>query len=396
MPDKRRTAVPANPNRTKRKDRNNSKDHLIGFQSISQEPEKSLYREADQSTAIADSIYSLIFEPIPADKMGLIKGTSNLNIEDEQDSINALKDVYRQNKALLDTIELPKKDLKSWEVMSLVNKKVFEKYPQEYYRTIAIEKDDNEQFYLKLKEQIGFDGFYWISITWLMEKCKDEDLKQLCFFAIAMLGEHCKMVTLGDSNDEYYKERMEQEVEYFEEELAGLDKKRSDYESCVNDLNDSINFCKSEIICYDTGEYNQFFQKIHSYTKFSLEHFDHHIKKYTPKTRDQKKIYKWIRSVQKLILSGFTIWKYDINEADAYENGEVPVQDMMRFIYTRDSKYPLYNICIDLEESANNNGVSTFILDNKVSDNNPQIDVPDDLKLAFHVMNFEDIYEKWK
>ena len=67
---------------------------------------------------------------------------------------------------------------------------------------------------------------------------------------------------------------------------------------------------------------------------------------------------------------------------------------MIRFVYNR-LNGDMCHAKTDVENRANECGVSCFILNSTITNKKHKTDLPEDLKQILHIMNFENIYEKW-
>lgn len=353
-----------------------------------------VYRETNQSTTIADSIHSLVLQPKHREHINLLSGSEDLTFQNESDEIQCLQDIYKSCSKILNNMALMKKTSNTYEIIDAVKKYLFEKYPSDHFRKLDI-VFNNGVYGLNIREEHSFDGFYWISITWLMEQCINDKERELCYQTIAMLQKYCNIQNIGGGYDEDYIERQKSELEYFEDEFRNMEgeKENMEYQIYVekcNELKENIDHVKNEIACYECGEYDVACKSIQLWRKLTLEQFEKNVKKHKSPT----KIHQWLIQCIELIKSGFKLHDYDIDGDDIYENGEVGIDTMVRFIYNR-LNGPLHHICNEIEDSANNCGVASMILSNPLTSKQQKCKIPEDLKLMLHVMNFEDIYEKW-
>jgi hypothetical protein len=363
--------------------RNNRKGHIV-IQSIQK---GNIHRKTDYGSPIADSIHSISFESKDYEHMQLVNGYSDLSIQDENDVIKMIQDVYSSCKDNFKDLNLCKPDLNTWQVFKLLKNHLLYLYPESNDTTLELNYI-NGNYVVNLKEQFFIDNFYWIDVNWLINECfGDKKLETLCYKTISLLQSFCSIENLGTHEDDDYISRIQCEIETWEEEI-----KETTDESYIVELLKNIEVCKDDIECYQNGDYNAKNNIIKSYSETTFKSYKKSIE--SLKSVSNQKILNWIYQCSELIENYTSFNEYCDFDEDHYNNGEVPINSMIRFVYNR-LNGDMCNARIEIENCANECGVSCFILNSTITNKKHKTDLPEDLKQILHIMNFENIYEKW-
>lgn len=349
-----------------------------------EKPSRSVHRETDESSGFPDSIYSLKFSPKEFSKTKIVIGEFHDFVKSEQDALDALSDLNVSCHEMLKDLHFNGQTMTPITVFQEVSKHIETGNSDDIGEIHCWIKKDimvSDSYELHFRAYEGFDDFYWISITWFLEKFgKNKVATDLFYHAIYLLHRYAHISALPNSSDEYYIERIGDEIENVKDNWPAdqIDIALKDYQETID--------------CYKKGSYRKQVQLIKSQSKKKIK-FAAQINKFKPKTDDEEKLKQWFELANEILLNKWKTTGYYSDEMN--QNGELDIDSMIRFIYTRDTKIPMGNVAQDLEDEANNNGVSAFELHGQLNDKYPQIIVPEELLQIKHLMNFENDFEKW-